>query len=230
MHNTRLAGRLALVLALGVGAAGGTSASVLGYTGGGTIIPGTGTTGPASQYPLTISVPDSLIISDVDVVLSGLSHTFPDDLDILLRGPGGQTVLLMSDAGGGFDISGVTFRFDDAALTALPDATQLVAGIFRPTNYDQGNDPFAGGGPTHPYGSALSVFNDTLSNGLWSLFIRDDNGGDSGSLAGWALNITGSRPVRQLDALSIPEPSMLALFGLGLGLVGLVALRRLQAS
>jgi subtilisin-like proprotein convertase family protein len=229
MRNARIAGLVAAV-ALGLGAAGSASASVIDYNGGGATIPGTATTGPASRYPLTISVPDALVISDVAVVLSGLSHTFPDDLDILLRGPGGQTVLLMSDAGGGFDINGVNFTFDGDALTVLADSTQLVSGNYLPTNYGQGNDPFADGGPTHPYGGAMSVFNGTLSNGLWSLFIRDDNGGDSGSLAGWALNITGTPPVSQLDALSIPEPSMLALFGLGLGLVGLVAMRRLQAS
>lgn len=38
--------------------------------------------------------------SRVVVKLKDLSHTYPDDLDILLVGPGGQKVLLMSDAGG----------------------------------------------------------------------------------------------------------------------------------
>jgi subtilisin-like proprotein convertase family protein len=40
------------------------------------------------------------IISKVVVKLKDLSHTYPDDLDILLVGPGGQTVLLMPDASG----------------------------------------------------------------------------------------------------------------------------------
>lgn len=57
--------------------------------------------GPAAAYPSTIEVSGSArSIQKVTVTLNGLSHTFPDDLDILLVGPDGRTVLLMSDSGG----------------------------------------------------------------------------------------------------------------------------------
>ena len=55
-------------------------------------------------YPSVLSVsnvPGSII--SVTVTLMDLSHSFPDDLDILLTGPSGDAVLLMSDAGGGSD-------------------------------------------------------------------------------------------------------------------------------
>ena len=39
-------------------------------------------------------------ISDVNVPLTGLSHTYPDDIDMLLVSPGGQNAIFMSDAGG----------------------------------------------------------------------------------------------------------------------------------
>ncbi len=58
------------------------------------------TTGPASPYPSTINVAGlGGTVTRVTVTLNGLRHTFPDDLDILLVGPGGS-VILMSDAGG----------------------------------------------------------------------------------------------------------------------------------
>src|SRR5688572_18352725 len=40
------------------------------------------------------------LVTSVSATLVNLTHPSPDDLDVLLVGPGGQTVLLMSDAGG----------------------------------------------------------------------------------------------------------------------------------
>ena len=39
-------------------------------------------------------------ITDVNVQINGLSHTYPDDIDMLLVSPGGQNAIFMSDAGG----------------------------------------------------------------------------------------------------------------------------------
>ena len=74
------------------------------------------------------------MISKVTVKLNGLNHTYPDDLDILLVGPGGQKILLMSDVGGG-SLPSVNLLFDSAATASLPDATLISSGVYRPTNY-----------------------------------------------------------------------------------------------
>ncbi|WP_353957823.1 hypothetical protein [Peribacillus sp. NJ4] len=59
------------------------------------------TQGPAAPYPSFINVAGLTgTIAEVTVTLNNMSHTFPADLDILLVGPQGQNVLLMSDAGG----------------------------------------------------------------------------------------------------------------------------------
>jgi hypothetical protein len=39
-------------------------------------------------------------LKHIAVTFDGLSHTSPDDVDVLLVGPGGQAVKLMSDCGG----------------------------------------------------------------------------------------------------------------------------------
>ena len=148
--------------------------------------------GAASPYPspLTISGHTGVIISSVTVTLNNLSHTFPDDVDILLVGPGGQDAILMSDVGGSTPASGITLTLDDAAGSNIPDAGPLVSGTFKPTNSGVG-DAFPAPAPAPSGGSALSVFNGTNPNGIWKLYISDDSGGDSGSLAGgWCLNIT----------------------------------------
>src|SRR6185295_515937 len=59
--------------------------------------PGT-TTGQANPYPSNIFISGVMGgIVRATVTLNSLSHTFPEDLDVLLTGPAGQSVLLMSD-------------------------------------------------------------------------------------------------------------------------------------
>ena len=71
-------------------------------------------------YPSTISVNGLPTVTDVNVKLNGYSTTFSDDVDLLLVGPGGQQVTLMSDAGDGTDVTGLDFTFDDEASAVLP--------------------------------------------------------------------------------------------------------------
>jgi len=124
------------------------------------------------------------------VTVTGISHTYPDDLDILLVGPGGQKVLLMSDAGGGAGINNVTLTFDDAAASKLPDSSAIVAGTYKPTDFVTG-DTFPSPAPGGPYGTTLSAFSGLDPNGTWSLYVLDDAASDSGSIAGgWSLRFT----------------------------------------
>ena len=154
-------------------------------------IPATGTKGPASPYPSTISVSGVTgAVTKVTVTLAGLGHTRPSDIDIVLVGPTGQTLMLMSDAGGANTISGVTLNFDDTAPGSLP-TTQIVSGTFKPTNYDTTSDSMSSPAPAGPYGQTLSVFNNLDPNGTWQLYVDDDSSQRTGSMAqGWALAIT----------------------------------------
>src|SRR5262249_60688742 len=61
---------------------------------------GTSTGAPASPYPSNITVAGlSAPIGRVSITLNGLSHTFPDDLDMLLVAPDGTKLIVFSDAG-----------------------------------------------------------------------------------------------------------------------------------
>jgi subtilisin-like proprotein convertase family protein len=142
--------------------------------------------GMAATYPSQVSFSGVVgTVTEVSVQLHGLQHGSLDDLDIMLVGPGGQNVLLMSDAGGG-SASDLTMYFDDDMPSSLPDSTVPAYGYYRPTNYGAG-DAFPAPAPA-PTGSALSVFDGTDPNGVWQLYIVDDSAGQSGSLnAGWLL-------------------------------------------
>src|SRR6266511_6295049 len=74
-------------------------------------------------------------IVDLQVFLGGLTHGSPDDLDFLLRGPNGLTFEFWSDAGGSADIINGNFTISDAAASALPDATAITSGTYRPADY-----------------------------------------------------------------------------------------------
>ena len=154
-------------------------------------IPATGTSGNALPYPSNITATGATgTVSKVVVKLNGLTHQFPDDIDMLLVGPGGQNAIIMSDADSDDPGGGITLTLDDAAANPIPDTGLLTTGTYRPTNYGSG-DTFPAPAPVSAGGSALSVFNGTDPNGTWSLFIVDDGGGDTGSLTGgWELQLT----------------------------------------
>ncbi len=157
----------------------------------------------ASPYPSTINVSGLMgqIVSSVTVTLANFSHGFPDDVDVLLVGPQGQTAIIMSDVGSNLSISPnapVTLTLDDAAASSLPDAGMLSTGTFKPTNVDPGAvaDVFPAPAPMLASNNAmLSVFNGTDPNGTWSLYIVDDGASNAGLFAGgWCLNITATTP------------------------------------
>ncbi len=160
-------------------------------------IPSSGT---ATPYPSTINVsgvPTGHVITKVTVTLSNYNHTWPDDVDVLLVGPGGQQCILMSDAGGSVDAVNVNLTFDDAAAVSLPDSTAITTGTYRPTNYvSPDNFPAPGpGSVTQPLNPPLSVFDGTNPNGTWSLFVVDDVGGDAGNInGGWSITIQTGTP------------------------------------
>lgn len=144
----------------------------------------------ASMYPSEISIsglPGS--ITKATVSIQNFSHLAPDDLDILLVGPDGRRIVLMSDAGGTTEVGGLNMTFDDAAPAAVPDSAPLVSGAFRPANYEPG-DVFPAPAPTGPVtGTTLNAFYGGAPNGIWRLYITGDGGTSFGSIAG-SWNVT----------------------------------------
>jgi large repetitive protein len=151
----------------------------------------------SSPYPSTINVsglPGN--ISDLNVRFVRASHTRPDDIDILLVGPGGQKLLLWSDAGGSSTMSNATVVLDTQASIALPNGGTITSRSYRPANYsgnDGANDVFPSPAPTGPYVTSLTTVNGTNPNGAWRLYVRDDSSSRTGSISGgWCLQVTAS--------------------------------------
>ena len=157
---------------------------------------------PASLYPSTITVLNGLTGSfKITVAVNGIFHPHASDLDMLLVGPGGQNVMLMSDVAGAADLQNATLTFDDAASGQIPNISGglVPTGTYRPTNHIV-PDALPAPAPAAPHGSALAVFSGTNSSGTWRLFIRDHFnvvGGNGAVTGGWCLTMTetNSAPV-----------------------------------
>ncbi len=153
--------------------------------------------GPASVYPSTVVVSGAgANPSFLKVTLNGLTHTYPDDIDVLLVGPGGQNLVVLSDVGGSGDVVGIQVILDDNAAGVPPDGGPLAAGTYRPSNVGAG-DAFSAPAPAGPHGNPapagtatfLSTWGSSNPNGTWSLFVVDDASQDQGSFTGWCLEL-----------------------------------------
>ncbi len=152
--------------------------------------------GPGSPYPSAITVSGGPTnIGVISVTLNGVTHTWPDDIDVLLVAPNGDNLILMSDCGGSADATGQNFTFANTGAS-LSDAALNASGTYQPTNYGTG-DVFAAPavGPFSspaPAGAATlsGQFGGDDSNGTWNLFVTDQFGGDVGSIAGgWSITL-----------------------------------------
>lgn len=146
---------------------------------------GAGTVGPANEYPSRIVVSGVAgRVTRVTVTLIDLESASADDIDMVIVGPNGQKVMLMSDACGEYpnDLDDEDWTFEDAAPTFLPDGGQCAAAqrkSYKPSNHlglaPEPDDLSLTGGPAPPYMNALSVFSGASPDGAWDLYMIDDN-------------------------------------------------------
>lgn len=114
-----------------------------------------------------LAVPDALTITDVDVVIGQLTHTYDEDLDIVLVHPDGSIVELTTDNGGTSDDYTNT-RFDDEAAAPVTAGLAPFTGRFRPE-------------------ASLAALDGKSASGEWRLRVADDAKSDTGALQGWSL-------------------------------------------
>ena len=176
------------------------------YTAPGGLIPQIGGTQGFSNFPLFMNAASSDInpappsplpsITSLELVLTGLSHTHPEDLDIYLISPFGETVEIMTDKGDSVAIVNMDLIFSDAGAPLPPDGDPLTPGVYAPE---------AGSGDFSKYNGSSG------GTDAWELIIIDDSSDDQGNLVSYTLRGT-----------YVPEPASLVLLGVG----ALAALRR----
>jgi subtilisin-like proprotein convertase family protein len=177
--------------------------------------------GAASPYPSNITASGLTGNSNkITATITNLTHTFVADIDILLAGPTGQTVILMSDVGGLNSVTSQSITFDDSAVSSLSCTTAPATGTFKPTNCVETTstcnppppDSFPAPAPAGPYGSTLSALYSQPANGTYSLYVVDDCAADVGTIAnGWSITILTPTAVALKSFVATPSRHSVAL-------------------
>jgi hypothetical protein len=160
-------------------------------------------------YPSRISVSGLAgTITNVMVTLHGMTHSDPGNVNVLLVGPGGRAVVLMSDTVGNYPMTALTFSLSDQAYYPLPQSAPMGNGTFQPTDYAPNHTnllyAFPAPAPAPPFSTTLGTFDGLSPNTTWSLYVADAQTGDSGQLAGgWSLAITTYSPPVKVGFTSI---------------------------
>lgn len=148
----------------------------------------------ASPYPSTLSVSGLAgRVQNLTVLVTGFKHTFPDDVGLLLQGPGALQMQIFGGGATASSVPGVDYTFDGNAPTYMPFITangvSVPAGSCKP--FDQyGSSRTMTQNPGDEPAFTLGEFNGVPANGTWKLFAQDFAAGDSGGIGGWRLTFT----------------------------------------
>ncbi len=175
----------------------------------------------AVPFPSTISVDSSVVgyVTGVEVTLVGLQHQFPSEIDVLLVAPDNKTaVVLMAHAGDGLPTpaGGVRLTFDQTSANTLTPGAALATGTYQPANF-AGALAFASPAPAPTlsgfYSTNLSAFYGVPPVGKWSLYVMDDNIGDTGTIDNWILSLQTSPAIVPIAARTTLENNPLLVQG-----------------
>lgn len=162
-------------------------------------------------------------VNSLTVTLSGLSHTYPDDLVFgLLNEATGVGLVLMSGVGGSIDVNNIDITFDDAAPGQMPESFAggggLGAGTYQVSNFGGYQFTF------YDNVSSLSGFFGASGNGTWTLIVDDVFPADGGIiLRGWSMTFG-------TDGAAVPEPASWAMMIAGFALAGSAMRRRTRVK
>lgn len=142
----------------------------------------------ASPYPSTIAASGLTgRVHTATARLNGFAHAYPNDVGAVLNAPGHLQIVLF-DRATTTSVSGRNYTFDDTTTPLFPVGGTAPSGSYRTINY------YAPSGfpnlPTDESAYSLSEFCGVPPNGNWRLYVNDFSSGDSGSIAGWRLDLT----------------------------------------
>ena len=143
-------------------------------------------------------------LTSITVNIPNISHTWYDDLDIMLISPTGQRIILMSDCGGDNTGNGNrNYTFIQGGTVLNNNAAPTASGNVSPTQY-VAEAAWPDGAPTI---TAINEFTGN-PNGNWTLRVLDDLGGDTGCLiGGWSITIVATTPTTTPSCASTPTPA-----------------------
>ncbi|MGI9441099.1 MAG: proprotein convertase P-domain-containing protein [Rubripirellula sp.] len=196
------------------------SAGIITGNGSGWNIPDNDPGGITSDIVIT----ENETVTDVEVTLSGLTHSWAGDVTAKISN-GTKTSSLVTRVGDPGGTSGdsstydgdYAFSSDGGDLWAAADQAgfgqAIPVGDYKPTGV--ANAPV----------SLSSVFSGESSAGTWTLFMSDSAQGDTGALVGWSIELTTSGGAGRSSS-PVPEPGTMTVFAVGIGVACVFRRRR----
>ncbi|MGB2696218.1 MAG: flexitail domain-containing putative surface protein, partial [Dehalococcoidia bacterium] len=128
----------------------------------------------AGTVNVNITVPHNFVVTDVNVGPLNINHSFVQDLDATLFGPGGAAgVVLFNHIGGPTQAADIVdLVLDDGAAESVASQSAPFSGTYQPLE-------------------SLSILNGVTSFGTWRLQITDSQILDTGVLLSWSLRLCG---------------------------------------
>lgn len=158
--------------------------------------------GPTAPQVFTnntpVSIVDNTVVSSTIAVagapttlynlkmFTNITHTFGGDMDITLTSPAGTVVTVSSDNSGGSDNTFAGTLWDDDANPSGVNPYTSNNGMVTDNLYTN-LVAAATLTPEEPF----AAFIGENPNGIWTIRISDDAGGDAGALNNWSLTISG---------------------------------------
>ncbi|HUH28168.1 reprolysin-like metallopeptidase [Gelidibacter sp.] len=141
----------------------------------------------ATDTPITISAADSNTYNSIITVAKNLpvtgvkvkvniAHDWVRDVEMVLISPAGTRILLSSNNGEDFDKNYTNTVFDQQATTSIIDGVAPFTGSFRPEE-------------------DLSIINGEMSQGNWTLEVKDLFSGHGGVLNEFTLELCLAQPL-----------------------------------
>jgi subtilisin-like proprotein convertase family protein len=165
--------------------------------------------------------PQQGTISDVMLGLN-ISGGYNGDLYAYLAGPNGGFAILLNRVGVsnnasafGYGDSGFNVTFSDASANSIQyyqnytnPAGGMVLGTWQPEGVNIAPQSPSSAFLTAGQTAMLGSMDGHDASGTWTLFLSDLSGGEQGTVVSWSLDIK-----------TVPEPGVLALGALGIGLI-----------
>ena len=129
---------------------------------------------------LTINVPDSFLVADVNVDI-GITHTWVSDLILTVTSPGGTSQIVWAQVCGSTNNINATADDSGTETFCAPINAGPIDSVFYPP-------ALAGDGP-------LSVFTGESATGNWTFNASDNFAADLGTVNQWSLHFLAGSPV-----------------------------------
>lgn len=141
----------------------------------------------------TLNVPDTIVLSDVNVTVN-IAHTWVNDMTITLISPQGTQVQLVANPCASDNLQNIQATFDDSGSTVVCATNPAISGVVKSFQ-------------------SLSAFNGQSATGTWTLRVLDSFNQDGGAINSWSLNLCSTQQplsveeYAQLNIAVYPNPS-----------------------